>query len=143
MITKSVKEKLVGAAGTASGTASILGSWQICHNLCLGIIALLAIMGITLTGMPLLFFTKIAIPLWIIAIILLVIVIYFYIKKHCISKGLILFNLGLIIAGTPLKSVQSFQIVFWIIGGITTISGISFSIKDKLAKKNMRRCKHA
>jgi len=60
-MTKSIKEKIIGATGSASGLTSVLGSWQICHNLCLGIIALLGVIGISLTWMPLMFLTKIGI----------------------------------------------------------------------------------
>src|SRR3989338_5629834 len=99
------EEKAIGAVGSISGTASILGSWQVCHSICLGIIALLGIIGITVVGMPLLFLTKIAIPLWAIAILLLIITIILYLKKKCISRGWILLNTGLIIAGIPFQQV--------------------------------------
>ncbi len=137
------KENMAGAVGSASGAASILGSWQICHNLCLGLIALLGIMGITLTGMPLLFFTKIAVPLWLIAVMLLAVVIYFYLKKHCISKNMVLINSGLIIAGIPFPSLQPFQVLFWIVGGVTAASGIGLYIKGKITRKKYLRCEHA
>ena len=132
---KNAKEKLIGATGSISGAASILGSWQICHNICLGLISVLSVIGITLTGMPLLFFTKIAVPMWIIAVALLAVVIFLYFNKKCISKNLIIFNSGLIIAGIPFQSLQSFSVFFWVIGGILAITGISFFIKDKIEKK--------
>ena len=62
-----IKEKVMGATGSVSGVASVFGSWQVCHNICLGLIAVLAVLGVTVTGMPLLFLTKWAIPLWTIA----------------------------------------------------------------------------
>ncbi len=130
-----MKEKLIGATGSVSGAASILGSWQVCHNICLGLIALLGLIGITVVGMPLLFFTKIAIPAWSIAVILLAVVIWFYFNKHCISKNLILFNSGLIIAGTPFQQVQQFSVFFWIVGGLLAATGIIFFIKEKIEKK--------
>ncbi len=136
---KNLKEKAIGATGSLSGAASILGSWQICHNLCLGSIAVLGVIGITITGMPLLFFTKIAIPLWTIAVILLFFVIWVYIRKKCISRNLIILNSGLIIAGTPFQSLQSFQVFFWTIGGALVVLGISLFIKDKIQKK---MCSH-
>lgn len=123
-----IKERLVGATGSLSGAASILGSWNVCHNVCLGIITILSLIGITITGMPLLFLTKVAIPLWIVALILLGIVLYFYFKKHCISKNLIFINSGLIIAGTPFESVQQYQLYLWIIGGILVLTGITLFI---------------
>ena len=125
---KNIKEKLVGATGSLSGAASILGSWNVCHNVCLGIIAVLGLIGITITGMPLLFLTKVAIPFWIIAVILFVIILYFYFKKHCISKTLIFINSGLIIAGTPFEPLQTYQLYFWIVGGALVIMGILFFI---------------
>lgn len=129
-----IKEKIIARTGSLSGVASILGSWQICHNICLGIIALLAILGITVVGMPLAFFTKLAIPFWTIAFVLLLIIIGFYIKKKCISKNLIMFNSGLIIAGIPFKPLQSFTTLFWIIGGVLVITSTSIFIKNKIQK---------
>lgn len=127
-----IKEKFVGIAGSVSGITSILGSWQACHNLCLGVIALLSILGITVIGMPLMFLRKIALPFWIIAASLLVITLFIYFKKRCISHKLILLNSGLIIAGTPFQSLQSFSPLFWIVGGTLVIFSISLFVKDKI-----------
>jgi len=131
---KNLKEKLIGATGSISGAASILGSWQVCHNICLALIAALSLVGITIAGMPLLFLTKIAVPVWSIAVILLVITIIIYLKKPCISRNLIMINSGLIIAGVPFQSLQKFSMVFWAIGGIVALAGISLFIKDKMQK---------
>ncbi len=136
---KRIKEKIIGATGSVSGVASILGSWQICHNVCLGIIALLAILGITVIGMPLAFLTKLAIPFWTIAFVLLLVIIGIYIKKKCISKNLIMFNSGLIIAGIPFQFLDSFRILLWIIGGVLVITSISIFIKNQMEKKNERK----
>ena len=108
---KHIKEKIISATGSVSGAASVLGSWQVCHNVCLGIIALLSLVGITIVGMPLLFLTKVAVPFWIAAFILLFITLGFYFKKRCISKQMILFNTGLVVIGIPF--FQSFTKVFW------------------------------
>ena len=40
---KNIKEKFIEAGGSVSGIASVLGSWQVCHNVCLGIVAVLAL----------------------------------------------------------------------------------------------------
>ncbi len=135
---ENLKEKAVVTTGSLSGATSILGSWQICHNLCLGVIVLLGILGITVIGMPLMFLRKIAVPMWSIAVILLLVVFLFYIKKKCISKNLIIVNSGLIIAGTPFQTLQSFQVFFWTIGGILVVLGISLFIKDKINKKRKK-----
>ncbi|MBS3101916.1 hypothetical protein J4458_00535 [Candidatus Woesearchaeota archaeon] len=136
---KNLKEKIIGATGSLSGAASILGSWQVCHNICLGLIALLGVIGITVVGMPLLFFTKIAVPMWTIAVILLFVTILIYTRKKCISKNLIILNSGLLVAGIPFQPLQKFSVFFWTIGGILALAGISFFIKEKIEKK---RCEH-
>lgn len=132
---KNPKESLVGATGTVSGFTSILGSWQICHNICLGIIFALSLIGITITGMPLLFLTKIAVPLWTIAVLLLLTTIILYHTKKCISKNLIILNAGLIVAGVPFKPLQQYSLFFWSIGGMTSLAAIGMFIKDRIKRK--------
>ena len=139
---KNIKEKIISSTGSISGVASILGSWQVCHNVCLGLIALLSVIGITIVGMPLEFLTRIAIPLWTFAFLLLIITLLLYIKKKCISKNLIIVNSGLIIAGVPFQAIQKFSIYFWIIGGLLATFGIFLFIKNKINKKGCKECKN-
>ncbi len=136
---KHIKEKIIGATGSVSGAASVLGSWQVCHNICLGIVALLSIIGITVVGMPLLFLTKVAVPLWIAAFALLLVTIGIYLKKKCISPKLIIFNSGLIIAGIPFQLLQRFSKIFWAIGGLLAVLSIYLFIKDKIKAKKVKR----
>ena len=133
------KEKILGATGSVSGAASIMGSWQICHHICLGIIALLSVVGITITGMPLLFLTKIAIPMWLIAVLLLSASVILYRMKKCISRNLIIFNAGLIIAGIPFQSVQPFSAYFWTVGGAISLAAVILFLKGR---KKAKRCEH-
>ena len=109
-----LKDKAIGATAGISGAASILGSWQICHNVCLGIIALLGLIGITITGMPLFFLTQIAVPIWAFAVVLLTISFALYVKMKCISRNLLIINTGLIVwlvnqnkAQDPLEILKS------------------------------------
>lgn len=132
---KGIKERIVAATGSLSGAASILGSWQVCHNVCLFIIAALGLIGITLIGMPLAFFTEIAIPMWSIAVALLLATLYMYYRKMCISRNLIVINSGLIIAGIPFQQLQKFSIFFWAIGGILALAGISLFVRERMQKK--------
>ncbi len=138
---KNIKEKVIGASGSISGTASILGSWQVCHNVCLGLIALLGVLGITIVGMPLAFLTRVAIPIWSFAVIILFVTVYLYMTRKCISKNLLIMNTGLIIAGTPFQSVQEFSIYFWTVGGITAILGLTLFIKEKIEKRRSKNGK--
>lgn len=137
---KEAEGKAAGAAGSVSGAASILGSWQVCHSVCLGLVALLGVVGITVNGMPLFFLTKVAVPLWLVAVVLLGVVTYFYFKRHCISKNLLLLNSGLIVAGIPFKSLQQYQQAFWVIGGGLALAGILLYARGRIKRKKCGVC---
>lgn len=141
----SITEKMAGGASTASGALSFIGGWQVCHNICLGLIGVLAVIGISVEGMPLEFLQVYAVPLWTIALVLLGITGYMYVKHKCISKNLLAGNLGLIIAATPFKEIEPFQIAFWIIGfGLVGVAVINhFTEKNiKENKEEEKECCH-
>ncbi|MBI3032489.1 hypothetical protein HYY69_03370 [Candidatus Woesearchaeota archaeon] len=133
---KNIKEKIIAKTGTVSGAASILASWQVCHNVCLVLVGLLSVIGITIVGMPLAFLTKYAVVIWSIALVLLLLTVYFYVAKKCISLKLILFNSGLLIAGIPFPSLQKFIKLFWLLGGAVILISIILFIKEKYEKYN-------
>ncbi len=138
--TKHTKEKIMSTASGVSGAASIMGSWQVCHTVCMSLVALLSAVGISVAGMPLAFLQKFAIPLWTTALVLLGIVSYFYFKNKCISKNSLILNSGFIVAGVPFQSLQKFQLIFWSFGAFLIIAGIGFYIRDKLEKKQKKKC---
>ena len=128
-------EKAATFSSTVSGALSFLGGYQVCHNVCLGIITLLSLIGITVVGMPLLFLQKVAIPFWTAAVLLFAITLFLYFKKKCISKNLLMLNGGVIIAGVPFQNVQQYSVVFWIAGGTLVVLSLLFYIKGKIGKK--------
>ena len=128
------REKSLSISSSVSGVMGFLGGYQVCHNICLGIIALLSLIGITLVGMPLLFLTKVAIPFWIAAFFLLMVSLVFYIKSKCISKNLLLFNGGIIIAAIPFRALEKFFPIFWIIGGTIILISILLFIKSRIKR---------
>lgn len=130
-----VKEKLVGSVGAASGITSALGGYQVCHQLCMTVIALLGVLGITVAGMPLMFLTKVAIPFWIAAVAMLGVLGYFHIKMKCVSGKLLVFNSGLIIAGVPFAPLNQYPAVLWSIGGTLVIVAIGLHLRDRHGKK--------
>lgn len=126
------KEKLFGAGGALSSTASILGSYQLCHSLCLSAITLLSLIGITVTGMPLLFLTKLAVPFWIAGASLFVVMTGLaFLKEMHVSNKLMLANAGLLFAGVPFETVAVFQKFFWLGGAIIVISSIVWALADR------------
>ena len=130
-----IKEKILGGTGSISGALSFLGSYQVCHNACLALVAFLTFLGFVVAGMPLLFFSKIAVPFWIAAISLLIMTIILKYKKIMnFSNKMILFNSGLIIAGVPFQQLQEFNYVFWIIGGVLVTFSIGWYLYEKIVK---------
>ena len=133
-----IKDKILGASGSLTGSLSFLGSYQVCHNACLALVAFLTFLGFTVAGMPLLFLTKVAIPFWIAAVLLLSIMMILKYKKIIhISDKVILLNSGLIIAGIPFQQVQQFNYIFWIIGGVIVIFSVGWYIYDKVNYKKV------
>lgn len=135
MITR-VKERILGAFGSLTGSLSFLGGYQVCHNLCMGLISVLTFLGFAVAGMPLLFLTKVAIPFWIIAFSLLIITIILKYKKIInISDKVVMLNSCLIIAGIPFQQLQQFNYIFWIIGGVLIVLSIGWYFYGKFKKK--------
>ena len=130
------KENVLASGGSLSSSLSFLGSYQICHNICMSIIAILTGIGITVKGMPLLFLQKVAVYFWIAAVIILIMFITLLLqKKTCVSKNTIFFNSGLIIAGVPFKTVQDYSMFFWITGGTIVIISIMILYQQKSGGK--------
>ena len=133
-----IKDKILGASGSLTGSLSFLGSYQVCHNACLALVAFLTFLGFTVAGMPLLFLTKVAIPFWTAAILLLSIMMILKYKKIIhISDKVILLNSGLIIAGMPFQQVQNFNYIFWIAGGVLVIFSVGWYIYGKVNYKKV------
>ena len=137
---KTHKERFPSLFSGISGSLSFLGGWQICHNLCLGIIALLSLIGITVVGMPLLFLTQYAVYFWSAAVLLLIPTLIMYWKnRKCMSVKLISFNVGIVIASVPFASLQTYQPVFWLIGGSMVFWSTWLFLKSKIVGVALKR----
>ena len=120
-------------ASVASGAASVLGSWQICHNICLALVAGLSLLGITLTGMPLGSLAEYAVIIWSVAVVALAATIGLYLWRRCVSQGLLVLNAGLVVAGTPW--LPQIVILWYILGAMITAAGAAILIKERRAKR--------
>lgn len=126
------KEKLLSLGSGLSGIMGVFSSWAVCHNVCMAAIALLAVLGVTVTGMPLLFLQDVAVPLWTLAVVIFAILLFLKVRKMgCLPGKALLLNAGLIVAGTPFKSAMPPQ-AFWIVGGSLVLAAAFLFAKDKL-----------
>ena len=131
-----IKEKFFGASGSVTGSLSVLGGYQVCHNACLALIAFLTFLGFTVAGMPLLFLTRVAVPFWTLALALLITTIILKFGKNMKFSGkIILLNSGLIIAGIPFQEVEKFNFIFWIVGGSLVVFSVGWYVYGKIGKK--------
>ncbi len=127
-----ITDKLVKFSGAGASCVSILGSYQLCHNICMAAISVLALIGITVTGMPLLFLTSVAPYFWIAGIVLLLTLLLLKSRgMGCITNNSLLFNSGLLIAGIPFYPLNQYQTALWIVGGALVLVSAGFFLYEK------------
>ncbi len=130
-----IKEKLISSTSSISGLSGIFSSYNACHSVCTLAISLLSVVGITVAGMPLLFLQKVALPIWIFAVVLFAATLLLYYKnRHCMSKNMLIANFGLLTIGTPFVQDTGFKPYFWVVGGAIAAVAIVMSVKNKLSK---------
>lgn len=138
---KVLKEKITSITSGTSGTLSLLGGYNVCHNICLAAIAGLALIGISVQGMPFAFLQDFSIPLWSLGVGLLGVTGFLYVKKKCVSKNLLAANSGLLIAAIPFREFEFMQMSFWIIGfGLVGVA--VYNYVDSKRKKDVKECCH-
>src|SRR3989344_5263936 len=97
-----IEAKVSGSLSGVSGGMSIISAHNVCHTLCIGVVAALTFFGIAVSGMPLMFLQKYTLLFWGMAVSFLALSLaLYYFKGPCISKKAMLFNSGLIVAGVP------------------------------------------
>ena len=136
---KLIKEKTSTITSSILGIMGFLGGYQVCHNICLGLITLLSVIGITVIGMPLLFLTKVAVPFWTAAVALFLLTLVLCVKKKCVSQNVLLFNAGIIIAGFPFSFAQKELPLLWIVGGTLVLVSLFLFIKERYVCHEKRK----
>ncbi|MBI4135482.1 hypothetical protein HY477_01995 [Candidatus Uhrbacteria bacterium] len=118
-----------------SGCASILGSWQICHQVCTAVVAALATFGIALQGMPLLFLNTWQWPLWIVAVALFGVLLLVRVgaRLRCITTRGMLGNTGLLLAGLPFDG--EWVVSARTVGLVLVLGVLAWYLKDLIVKR--------
>lgn len=111
----SLKSRLFGGGGTTSGVLGGIGSLHnVCHSLCVTVVSIAALFGITLNILPLMFLQTYQLYFWIAALIFTVTSLYFYLqqrRKVARDRNLLLINSGLLIFGLPLAQVSFLSVL--------------------------------
>ncbi len=125
-----LKEKILSAGSGISGLMGVFSSWTVCHNVCTAAIAILALIGITVTGMPLLFLQSVAVPFWTAAVLILAVLLLLkWRKMGCFSGKMLLLNAGLVVMGTPFAA--SFRWLFWMVGGALALAALFLFVRKR------------
>lgn len=128
-----LKEKILSLGSSVSGLMGVFSSWSVCHTVCTAAIALLALVGITVTGMPLLFLQSLAVPFWTAAVILFAVLLFLKLRKMgCLSGRMLTLNAGLIVFATPLQSLQQFSLLFRLAGGALIVAAVVMLVGSRI-----------
>lgn len=130
-----LKNRLFGSGGTASGILGGLGSLHnICHSICLTIVAVLAVFGISTSILPLMFLQTYQMYFWWAALVFTGVSYYFYMKQRrhrALDRNLLIINIGLLTFGLPFKQISDYRDFFRFIGTSATTIGIFLLVFSK------------
>lgn len=125
----SLRSRLFGSGGTASGVLGGIGSvHNVCHSLCVSIVSIAALFGITLNILPLMFLQTYQLYFWRAAFIFTIASLYFYLKqkhKSVFDRNLLLINYGMLTFGLPLSGfLADYSDFFRFIGISLAVAGV-------------------
>ena len=143
-----LKSRLFGGGGTASGVLGGIGSiHNVCHSLCVTVVSILAIFGITTSILPLMFLQTYQMYFWVGALVFTVASFYFYLQQKrrvARDRNLLFINFGLLIfglpavalaeAGLPLAFLADYMDFFRFVGVTLTVGGLFLLLFGKRFK---------
>jgi len=135
-----LKARVLGALSGASGSLGFLGSLHnACHAICEAAIGFLAIFGIAVYGMPLMFLQDYAVYFWAMAIVFIIpmALLYFY-NKTCASREMLLGNAGVIVAGVPFADATVAPFL-WFAGGAMLAIAIALFAKKRFLNNSLQK----
>lgn len=120
------RAKTTGVFGSISGTGSVISAHNVCHALCLAVVAILSVFGIIVSSDILMFLENYNLLFWGMGMFFLALGLLLYSRyPGCMSKKLILANSGLLLIGIPFPALQQFNLLFWVLGSfVISISAI-------------------
>lgn len=133
------RERLSATGATASGTFGAIGSvHNVCHSLCVSIVSIAALFGITMNILPLMFLQTYQAYFWWAALVFTVISFYLYLKqrhKSTLDRNLLFINYGLLTFGLPLSGwLADYMDIFRFLGGALALIGLFLIIFGKRFK---------
>lgn len=134
--------RLFEGGGIASGVFGAIGSvHNVCHSLCVTVVSIAALFGITMNILPLMFLQTYQLYFWWAALIFTAISFYLYLKqrhKRTLDRNLLLINFGLLTFGLPLSRwLADYMDFFRFFGGALALSGLFLLILSSVKLPKM------
>src|SRR3989344_2552054 len=121
-------KRIFGIAGGVSGAGSVISAHNVCHALCLAVVAFLSVFGIIVSSDVLMWLQDYNLFFWSMGLLFLGIsLVLLYIKGNCISKKMIVLNSGLLIIGFPFLQ----NLIVWIPGILIVLFSVGWYLRDK------------
>ncbi len=132
----------IALLGNSSGVLGVAGAHGVCHTLCMTAIGALSLVGITLSGMPLMFLQGYAVYFWSLAFASLALSGYIHFGRgNGAPSDLMIANAGFVIAGIPFGEARPFSGALLAIGGFFVILAIALFLKGKIGGGSGKRKK--
>lgn len=123
-----LKTRWLEGGGTTSGIFGAIGSvHNVCHSLCVIVVSILAIFGITASILPLMFLQTYQMYFWVTALVFTTASFYFYLQQRhraARDKNLLFINSGLLIFGLPFSQLADYIDFFRFTGGALAFTGL-------------------
>jgi len=125
---KKKDERVFGLAGGVSGAGSVISAHNVCHALCMAVVAFLSVFGIIVSSDILMWLQDYNLFFWSMGMIFLgVSFVLLYLKGNCISKKMIVLNIGLLIIGFPF--LQNWFV--WTPGILISLFSVGWYMRDR------------
>jgi len=127
------KSRVSAIASGTTGAASIISAHNVCHAVCLGVVAVLSLFGIALSSTALMFLQDYNLLFWSMGLFFLLISAALYVRLGCVSTKAMTANAGIIIAGVPFFPTA--QVAFWIVGGAIFLVTLGQYMKQRFNRR--------
>ena len=137
-IAVTLKTRLLGSGGTTSGVLGGIGSiHNVCHSLCMALVSILAVFGISMNILPLMFLQTYQMYFWLGALVFTLASLHFYLQQRlhvARDRNLLFINVGLLLFGLPFHQLADYMDFFRFAGGSLAIIGLFLILFGKRFK---------
>lgn len=141
-----IKSRFLPAGSTVSGAMGALGSvHNVCHSVCVAIVSLLSLVGISLSILPLMFLQTYQAYFWFAAFVFTLLALRFYVlqpQRPAHNRNWLLLNSGFLLFGLPFRQLADYMDFFRFVGISLVLIGLLLFMFGKKIKVVYRHPGH-